>query len=110
MKFEFEFLNIHICHLKQLGMINITSKFQEKTYVKKFTVFTIIRHGFWLLGVYLHPVAYQNKSMLVNEAKHPICIRNQWIFIILVDSYTLHNWYILNLLRPHKEIIHMVLE
>jgi hypothetical protein len=41
MNFEFEFLNIHISDLTQLGMINITLKCQEKkTYVKKFIVFT----------------------------------------------------------------------
>jgi hypothetical protein len=77
MKFEFEFLNIHISHLAQVGMINITLKCQEKTYVKKLTIFTIIRHGFWLLSVYLHPTTYQNRSMRVNEAKHSISIRNQ---------------------------------
>jgi hypothetical protein len=26
----------------------------EKTYVKKIIVFTTIRHGFWLLSLYLH--------------------------------------------------------
>jgi hypothetical protein len=42
MNFKFKFLNIHINHLTQLGMINITLKCQEKKYVKKFTIFTII--------------------------------------------------------------------
>jgi hypothetical protein len=35
MKFEFEFLNFHISHLTQLGMINITLKCQKKTICKK---------------------------------------------------------------------------
>jgi hypothetical protein len=39
---NFEFLNFHISHLAQLGMINITLKCQKKTHVKKFIVFTTI--------------------------------------------------------------------
>jgi hypothetical protein len=35
MNFKFEFLNIHISHLTQLGMINITLKCQEKNICKK---------------------------------------------------------------------------
>jgi len=37
-----KFLTIHINHLTQLGLINIILKCQEKTYVKKFTIFTTI--------------------------------------------------------------------
>jgi hypothetical protein len=56
MNFKFEFFNIHISHLAQLGMINITLKCQKKkTYVKMFTIFNTIQHGFWLLCVNLHP-------------------------------------------------------
>jgi hypothetical protein len=55
MNFKFEFLNFHINHLTQLGMINIILKCLEKTYVKKFTIYTTIRHGFWLLFLYSHP-------------------------------------------------------
>jgi hypothetical protein len=35
MNFKFEFLNIHINHLTQLIMINITFKCQEKNICKK---------------------------------------------------------------------------
>jgi hypothetical protein len=37
---KYEFLNIYISHLAQFGMINITLKYKEKTYVKKLLVFT----------------------------------------------------------------------
>jgi hypothetical protein len=37
-----KFFTIHINHLTQLGLINIILKCQEKTYVKKFTIFTTI--------------------------------------------------------------------
>jgi hypothetical protein len=37
---KYEFINIYISHLVQLGMINITLKCKEKTYVKKLLVFT----------------------------------------------------------------------
>jgi hypothetical protein len=56
MNFKFEFLNFQINHLAQLGMINIIFKCKKHTYVKKFIVFTIIQHGFWLLSLYLHPI------------------------------------------------------
>jgi hypothetical protein len=46
MNFLFEFLNFHISHLTQLGMINITLKCQKKTYLKKFTIFTTIDIAF----------------------------------------------------------------
>jgi hypothetical protein len=55
MNFKFEFLNIHISHLAQLIMISISLKCQEKTYVKKFTISTTIRHGFWFLYLYSNP-------------------------------------------------------
>jgi hypothetical protein len=56
MNSEFEFIKFHISHLAQFGMIYIILKSQKKkTYVKKFIVFSIIRHGFWLLSSYSHP-------------------------------------------------------
>jgi len=36
-------------------MINITLKCQEKHMLKKITIFTTIRHGFWFLNACLHP-------------------------------------------------------
>lgn len=42
MNFRFELLNIHIIHLTQPEMINITLKCEIKMYVKKIKIFTTI--------------------------------------------------------------------
>jgi hypothetical protein len=55
MNFSFEFLNFHISHWTQLGMINITFLRKFKSICKKFIVFIIIWHGFWLLSLYSYP-------------------------------------------------------
>jgi hypothetical protein len=42
----FGIFNIHNNHLTQLGMINITLRYQKKKYLKQFKVFNIIWHDF----------------------------------------------------------------
>jgi hypothetical protein len=48
-KYEFEFLNIHINHLTQLGMINIILKCQEKNICKK--IHSFHHYLTWFLAI-----------------------------------------------------------
>jgi hypothetical protein len=42
-------MNIQSSHLTQVEMIDINLRFKKNICVKKFTIFTTIKHGFWLL-------------------------------------------------------------
>ncbi len=85
MNFKFEFLNIHISHLTQLWMINITFKCQNKK-VKKFTIFTTIWHVFWTLFLYPHP---KKKEVWKNKKYPHKCFQHENTFLICVKVWTL---------------------
>jgi hypothetical protein len=79
-------------------MINIILKCQEKTYVKKFTIFTSIQHGFWLLNVYLHPYnSWYNKSFMactLGNSSPNSCIgswESRYHLLELSDKHILSN-------------------
>jgi hypothetical protein len=42
-------------------------------------------------------IAYQIRSMHVNEKIYPLFVGNQKIPTMLMENFPLHNWYILNL-------------
>jgi hypothetical protein len=85
MNFKFKFLNFHISHLTQLGMINITLKCHKKKYVKQFIIFTTIWNGFWLLSLYLHPLGPRFTLFVNVNIKHEMCkynFKSKYVYMV----------------------------
>jgi hypothetical protein len=67
MKFWFEFLNFHVSHLTQLGMINITFKCHKKNICKKVHNFHHCSTWFLALFFVLSPNFHMRVSMKMKK-------------------------------------------
>jgi hypothetical protein len=104
MNFKFEFVNFHINHLAQLGMINITLKCQEKNIYKKVHSFHHYSTWFWLLFLYLHPIMCYFFPLFINLV---YCLHKHLATFLGSFFHALINWRIMFLtpLLPIDQII-----
>ncbi len=52
-----KFFHIHINHLAQISLINMTLKWHCINIFEKINNFSIVQHGFWFVWLWLHPIA-----------------------------------------------------
>jgi hypothetical protein len=60
---------MHIGHLAQFEMINITFKCQNENICKKLTIFITIQHGFWFFRMLSCPCVCMSHYRLVQREK-----------------------------------------